>query len=227
MAVGSSHRDECRGERDEPETRTQPVPSPPATEKRDGVRVREIDRAGKAAVGGFVEQQRDRDDARGRARCQRARRRARRHPGGYGGHERRAPEREHQGARATRVTGEPAAQLGRRQRVPERDEDDGDDQHRAGKEPEQDIAIEFVGAKPGEKLHEVLWNEGEAVGPTSHAKILRAARAPIDPEWLEDELVELDQMVARGETLDVVSKLATLMREPRRVGSAVLEDTLH
>ncbi|TML21281.1 MAG: polysaccharide biosynthesis protein [Actinobacteria bacterium] len=97
----------------------------------------------------------------------------------------------------------------------------------SGKEPEQDIAIEFVGAKPGEKLHEVLWNEGEAVGPTSHAKILRAARAPIDPEWLEDELVELDQMVARGETLDVVSKLATLMREPRRVGSAVLEDTLH
>src|SRR5256886_3119265 len=97
----------------------------------------------------------------------------------------------------------------------------------SGKEPEQDIAIEFVGAKPGEKLHEVLWNEGETVGPTSHAQILRAARAPIDPEWLEDELGELDQMVARGETLDVVSKLATLMREPRRVGSAVLEDTLH
>ncbi|MFY9580309.1 MAG: nucleoside-diphosphate sugar epimerase/dehydratase [Gaiellaceae bacterium] len=97
----------------------------------------------------------------------------------------------------------------------------------SGKEPEQDIAIEFVGAKPGEKLHEVLWNEGETVGPTSHAKILRAARAPIDPGWLEDELAELDQMVSRGETLDVVSKLATLMREPRRVGSAVLEDTLH
>jgi hypothetical protein len=33
--------------------------------------------------------------------------------------------------------------------------------------------------------------------------------------------------VARGETLDVVSKLAGLMREPRRVGAAVLEDTLH
>ena len=73
----------------------------------------------------------------------------------------------------------------------------------------------------------MLWNEGETVGPTSHAKILRAARAPIDPGWLEDELAELEQMVGRGETLDVVSKLATMMREPRRVGSAVLEDTLH
>jgi FlaA1/EpsC-like NDP-sugar epimerase len=97
----------------------------------------------------------------------------------------------------------------------------------SGKEPEKDVAIEFVGAKPGEKLHEVLWNEGETVGPTSHAKILRAARAPIDPAWLEEELGELERMVGRGETLDVVSKLATMMREPRRVGSAVLEDTLH
>jgi FlaA1/EpsC-like NDP-sugar epimerase len=97
----------------------------------------------------------------------------------------------------------------------------------SGKEPETEIRIEFVGAKPGEKLHEVLWNDGETVGPTSHAKILRAARAPIDPGWLEDELGELERMVGRGETLDVVSKLATMMREPRRVGSAVLEDTLH
>src|SRR5207248_57766 len=97
----------------------------------------------------------------------------------------------------------------------------------SGKEPEADIAIEYIGAKPGEKLHEELWSEDETVGPTSHAKILRAARRPIDAEWLEDELGELHGMVARGETLDVVSKLATMMREPRRVGAAVLEDTLH
>jgi FlaA1/EpsC-like NDP-sugar epimerase len=97
----------------------------------------------------------------------------------------------------------------------------------SGKEPEKDIAIEFIGPKPGEKLTEALWDEGETVGPTSHAKIFRAARAPIDPEWLEDELGELEQMVGRGETLDVISKLAALMREPHRVGSAVLEDTLH
>jgi hypothetical protein len=28
-------------------------------------------------------------------------------------------------------------------------------------------------------VHEVLWNEGEAVGPTSHPKIMRAARPQI------------------------------------------------
>ncbi len=97
----------------------------------------------------------------------------------------------------------------------------------SGKEPDQDVAIEFVGAKPGEKLHEELWSEDETVGPTSHSKILRAARPPIDGDWLDDELTELEQMVERGETLDVVSKLAAMMREPHRVGRAVLEDTLH
>ena len=97
----------------------------------------------------------------------------------------------------------------------------------SGKEPETQIPITFVGVRPGEKLHEELWTEGETVGPTSHPKILRAARPPIDVEWLDEELAELERMVERGETLDVVSRLATMLREPHRVGSAVLEDTLH
>jgi FlaA1/EpsC-like NDP-sugar epimerase len=97
----------------------------------------------------------------------------------------------------------------------------------SGKDPETDIDITFVGVRPGEKLHEELWTEGETVGPTSHPKILRAARSPIDVEWLDEELRALEQMVSRGETLDVVSKLTAMLREPRRVGSAVLEDTLH
>jgi FlaA1/EpsC-like NDP-sugar epimerase len=97
----------------------------------------------------------------------------------------------------------------------------------SGKEPETEIAIEFIGAKPGEKLHEDLWNKGEKVVPSSHPKLLRATRKPIDADWLEDALGELEGMVARGETLDVVSKLAAMLREPRRVESAVLEDTLH
>jgi FlaA1/EpsC-like NDP-sugar epimerase len=97
----------------------------------------------------------------------------------------------------------------------------------SGKEPETEIPISFIGVRPGEKLHEELWTEGETVGPTSHPKILRAARPPIDVEWLEEELAELERMVERGDTLDVVSRLAIMLREPRRVGSAVLEDTLH
>ena len=42
----------------------------------------------------------------------------------------------------------------------------------SGKEPDRDIAIEFVGVRPGEKLHEELWGDGETVG---------ADAAPEDP----------------------------------------------
>ena len=45
----------------------------------------------------------------------------------------------------------------------------------SGKDESQ-IPIVFTGTRAGEKLHEVLWDEGETVGPTSHPKIMRAAR---------------------------------------------------
>jgi FlaA1/EpsC-like NDP-sugar epimerase len=97
----------------------------------------------------------------------------------------------------------------------------------SGREPETEVPIEFVGAKPGEKLHEELWSEGETVGVTSHPKILRAARAPIDDAWLDDRLAELERLVDAGDTLEVVALLGGMIREPRRAGAAVLEDTLH
>jgi FlaA1/EpsC-like NDP-sugar epimerase len=99
--------------------------------------------------------------------------------------------------------------------------------HLSGK-TEAEVPIEFVGARPGEKLHEVLWNEGETVGPTSHPKIMRAARPEIDRVWLEDELTELERLVDEGDALGVVSRLGAMVHEPRRVShEAVLEDTLH
>jgi len=93
---------------------------------------------------------------------------------------------------------------------------------------EAEIPIVFTGARAGEKLHEVLWNDGEMVGPTSHPKIMRAARPTIDRDWLEEELSELERLVAEGDTLGVVTRLGAMVREPKRIGTeAVLEDTLH
>jgi FlaA1/EpsC-like NDP-sugar epimerase len=92
---------------------------------------------------------------------------------------------------------------------------------------EEQVPITFVGARAGEKLHEELWNQGEEVGPTSHPKIMRAARPAIDGDWLEDELTELEQLVVEGDTLGVVAKLGAIVGSPRRVGAPVLEDTLH
>jgi len=93
---------------------------------------------------------------------------------------------------------------------------------------EEEIPIVFTGAKAGEKLHEVLWNEGETVGPTSHPKIMRAARPQIDAAWLEEALADLERLVEDGDTLGVVAKLGSMVKEPVRTGrEAVLEDTLH
>jgi FlaA1/EpsC-like NDP-sugar epimerase len=94
----------------------------------------------------------------------------------------------------------------------------------SGKEPDRDIAIEFTGVRPGEKLHEELWGDGETVGPTPHPKILAVTRPPIDSAWLDEELAELGRLVADGETLELVSRLAAMMKEPRRVGAAVVEN---
>jgi FlaA1/EpsC-like NDP-sugar epimerase len=96
----------------------------------------------------------------------------------------------------------------------------------SGKEPERDVAIEFVGVRPGEKLHEELWGDGETVGPTPHPKILAVTRPPIDALWLDEELAELERLVTESETLELVSRLATMMKDPRRTGAPVVEDVL-
>jgi FlaA1/EpsC-like NDP-sugar epimerase len=83
--------------------------------------------------------------------------------------------------------------------------------------PGQDgIAIRFVGARPGEKLHEELWGESEAVGATDHPKIMRLSREPIDSAWLAQQLVELEALADDGDTLEVVAKLGSIVREPKR-----------
>jgi FlaA1/EpsC-like NDP-sugar epimerase len=96
----------------------------------------------------------------------------------------------------------------------------------SGKEPDRDIPIEFIGARAGEKLHEELWGEGEVVGETSHPKIKRATRAPVDDAWFEEELSVLERLVEEGDTLELVSRLSTIVREPRRVTAERREGVL-
>ncbi|HVU75939.1 MAG TPA: nucleoside-diphosphate sugar epimerase/dehydratase [Gaiellaceae bacterium] len=93
---------------------------------------------------------------------------------------------------------------------------------------ESEIPIVYTGVRPGEKIHEVLWNDHEIVGPTSHPKIQRAARAVIDHGWLDEAIVELERLAQEGDADGAVAKLRAMIEEPQRAGTeAVLEDTLH
>jgi hypothetical protein len=57
---------------------------------------------------------------------------------------------------------------------------------------------------------------------------MRAARPQIDAAWLEEALTELERLVDEADTLGVVAKLGSMVREPQRTGrAALLEDTLH
>jgi FlaA1/EpsC-like NDP-sugar epimerase len=90
----------------------------------------------------------------------------------------------------------------------------------SGKEPGRDIAVDIIGARPGEKLHEELWTPGEEVSPTEHPAILRVARHSVDGAWLDAELRELERLVAEGDTLELVGRLAAAVREPQRSAGA-------
>jgi FlaA1/EpsC-like NDP-sugar epimerase len=85
----------------------------------------------------------------------------------------------------------------------------------SGLEPERDIAIQIVGARPGEKLDEDLFNPYERPQPTPAQKILRADQDPIDPAWVEQTFAELNLLTLEGDA-------AALAEHVRKLSSARL-----
>ena len=69
----------------------------------------------------------------------------------------------------------------------------------SGKVPGEDIEIEFVGLRPGEKLYEELFHESESLSVTTHPKVMRFRHRPQDAEVIGRHLVELQQGI---DTLD-------------------------
>jgi FlaA1/EpsC-like NDP-sugar epimerase len=82
----------------------------------------------------------------------------------------------------------------------------------SGFEPERDIAIEIVGARPGEKLHEELFNPHERPQPTPVQKILRAGRDPVDAAWVERTFDELNLLVLEDDAAALAQHVSRLAR---------------
>ena len=92
----------------------------------------------------------------------------------------------------------------------------------SGKEPDRDVQISYIGARPGEKIHEELFAEGETWKPTTHPKIVALDASPVERAWLEGKLDELERLVEAGDTLELVGRLAAIVREPN--GAARLDE---
>ncbi len=82
----------------------------------------------------------------------------------------------------------------------------------SGFEPEKDIAIQIVGARPGEKLSEDLFNPYERPLPTPIQKIVRAQRASLDPDWVERVFDEISLMVSERDTTALARHVCDLAR---------------
>jgi FlaA1/EpsC-like NDP-sugar epimerase len=88
----------------------------------------------------------------------------------------------------------------------------------AGRQPGADVAIHFTGLRPGEKLYEELFHDGEKIEPTSVPRVNVAAPRTTSLTVLTEALDRLDVACASGETVTAVSIVQSLVPEFR--GSA-------
>ena len=80
----------------------------------------------------------------------------------------------------------------------------------SGLRPDVDIAIEDVGRRPGEKLHEELFNPYERPQPTPAEKIMLAEREPLDPAAVETMFDEIALLVLEGDAAGLAARVSAL-----------------
>jgi FlaA1/EpsC-like NDP-sugar epimerase len=80
----------------------------------------------------------------------------------------------------------------------------------SGLDPDRDVAVEVVGRRAGEKLHEELFNRYEQPRPTKAEKIMLAGREPLSPETVEAMFDEIRLLVFEGDAARLAAKVAEL-----------------
>jgi FlaA1/EpsC-like NDP-sugar epimerase len=79
--------------------------------------------------------------------------------------------------------------------------------------PNQDVAIEFTGLRPGEKLYEELLNDLENTIPTHHEKIMVAKTREYHFETINKHIEELIQLSCEYKDRQVVIKMKEIVPE--------------
>ena len=88
----------------------------------------------------------------------------------------------------------------------------------SGLDPDRDIDVEIVGSRPGEKLHEQLFNTYERARPTDAEKILRAEREPLGLQAVESMFAEIRLLVLEGDAAGRAAKVSGLSGDLRGEG---------
>jgi len=83
----------------------------------------------------------------------------------------------------------------------------------SGQEPGRDIAIEVVGRRPGEKIHEELFNPDERPRATHAEKIMVALRHRLEPDWVESAFVRVEDRVYSDDPESVTKIVQELAAE--------------
>jgi FlaA1/EpsC-like NDP-sugar epimerase len=93
----------------------------------------------------------------------------------------------------------------------------------SGREPDTDIAIDIVGRRPGEKIHEELFNPDERPRPTPAEKIVSAETPAVEPEWVEAAFARVEELVYSRDAHGLAAIVTSLASE--RVAAAAWNAT--
>lgn len=79
-----------------------------------------------------------------------------------------------------------------------------------------DVGVEFVGLRPGERLHEQLFSGDDEIAATSCERVWRSTVPQVDPAWLSSRLAVLARFVEHASATRVRATLAEMNTAPER-----------
>jgi FlaA1/EpsC-like NDP-sugar epimerase len=90
----------------------------------------------------------------------------------------------------------------------------------SGLKPGRDVEIVFTGLRPGEKLHEELYWQGEGIIPTENKKITMLKPNGLYPDKLHTQLNKLEESSRSGNIQGVYTLLKEIVPEAK-IGNGV------
>ena len=95
----------------------------------------------------------------------------------------------------------------------------------SGKRPHEDIEIEFIGLRPGEKMYEELFHRGEKQLTTGHDQILVAQSRPQAIDFMRKQVEAIRQLVMKKDVAGLKDKFKELVPEYCSVDNVCIDSS--